>query len=572
MVLCLFILILSSVPPVSRDALTHHLAVPKLWLEKGLFTELPAIPFSYYPMNLDLLYMVPLYLGNDIVPKYIHFAFALLTALLIYRHVKRRLDRTYGLLGALFFLSIPIIVKLSTTIYVDLGLIFFSAGALFALIDWAENGFRFRSLLMAALACGLAMGSKYNGLIVFFLLSCLVPILYVRSKINARLIGKKNARQFRALGFSLVFAIGSLLVFSPWMIRNVYLTGNPVYPLYRNAFSSVTAAPKDRVTENESKGPFKNEKKMAANGGWTHFAVRKVVYGESLGKILLIPLRVFFEGVDDNPKHFDGRLNPFLLVLPLLFFWVGRKQHRNLRFEAKVLSFFAVAYLLFVFFKIDMRIRWIGPVIPPLVVLSIYSLAGIKRYGESRSTKWQIAFFKGLTRVFVLAMLVWNAQYVHALYRKIDPVPYISGKIDREDYIKRFRPEYELIRYINNQLPENSIVLCLFIGNRIYYFDRKINLNIGLLKRIVVESNSNEQVLCELEHAGITHILLRYDLTERWMNNNLENDKQELLHIFFKENAKQVDSFKGYGLFELKKCIDEDEGRSFYPFTDAVSK
>ena len=112
MVLCLFILILSSVPPVSRDALTHHLAVPKLWLEKGLFTELPAIPFSYYPMNLDLLYMVPLYLGNDIVPKYIHFAFALLTALLIYRHVKRRLDRTYGLLGALFFAFLVTTVKL----------------------------------------------------------------------------------------------------------------------------------------------------------------------------------------------------------------------------------------------------------------------------------------------------------------------------------------------------------------------------------------------------------------------------------------------------------------------------
>lgn len=123
------IFLMGSVPPVSRDALTHHLAVPKIWIEKGIFTELPGIPFSYYPMNLDLLYMVPLYWGNDIVPKYIHFSFALLTALLIYTHVKRRVDRVYGLLGALFFLSIPVIVKLSTAVYVDLGLIFFSASA-----------------------------------------------------------------------------------------------------------------------------------------------------------------------------------------------------------------------------------------------------------------------------------------------------------------------------------------------------------------------------------------------------------------------------------------------------------
>jgi len=117
--------VMATVPPVSRDALTHHLAVPKIWVEDGLFMELPSIPFSYYPMNLDLLYMLPLSWGNDIVPKYIHFAFALLTALLLYVHLKRRLGHVYGLLGALFFLSIPVIVKLSTTVYVDLGLIFF---------------------------------------------------------------------------------------------------------------------------------------------------------------------------------------------------------------------------------------------------------------------------------------------------------------------------------------------------------------------------------------------------------------------------------------------------------------
>ena len=73
--------LLGSVPPVDRDALTHHLFVPRLWLEHGGIHEIPEIPFSYYPMNLDLLYTVPLALGNDIVPKYIHYLFALLTAL-----------------------------------------------------------------------------------------------------------------------------------------------------------------------------------------------------------------------------------------------------------------------------------------------------------------------------------------------------------------------------------------------------------------------------------------------------------------------------------------------------------
>ena len=84
------ILVMAWVPPVSRDALTHHLAVPKLYVKHGGMYEIPSIAYSYYPGNLDILYLVPLLYGNDILPKLIHFAFALLTAWLIFAHLKRR--------------------------------------------------------------------------------------------------------------------------------------------------------------------------------------------------------------------------------------------------------------------------------------------------------------------------------------------------------------------------------------------------------------------------------------------------------------------------------------------------
>ena len=71
------IIILSCVPPVSKDALIHHLAVPKLYLKHGGVYEIPFMVFSYYPMNLDLIYMIPLYFGNDIAPKFVHFLFPL---------------------------------------------------------------------------------------------------------------------------------------------------------------------------------------------------------------------------------------------------------------------------------------------------------------------------------------------------------------------------------------------------------------------------------------------------------------------------------------------------------------
>ena len=101
------IFILGSVPPISRDALTHHLFVPKLWIQNGNISPIPEIAFSYYPMNLDLLYAIPLLWGNDIVPKYIHFSFALGTAFLIYNFLKESAGKVFALAGCIFFLSIP---------------------------------------------------------------------------------------------------------------------------------------------------------------------------------------------------------------------------------------------------------------------------------------------------------------------------------------------------------------------------------------------------------------------------------------------------------------------------------
>ena len=98
--LIIAIIILSCVPPVSKDALVHHLAVPKLYLKHGGIYEIPALIFSYYPMNLDLLYILPLYCGNDIIPKFIHFAFALITGGIIFGYLKKRIDPVYAMIDS----------------------------------------------------------------------------------------------------------------------------------------------------------------------------------------------------------------------------------------------------------------------------------------------------------------------------------------------------------------------------------------------------------------------------------------------------------------------------------------
>ena len=218
---------------------------------------------------------------------------------MIYRYLSRRINQTYALLGSMFFLSIPVIIRLSSTVYVDLGLVFFLFASQLCIYRWIESGFRIKYLVFSAVFCGLGLGTKYNGLIGLFLLSLFIPFVY------ARYHSSKASYTVRSIFYGAVFTLIALLVFSPWMIRNGIWTGNPVYPLYKSVFN---AAETETVEE-------MNETVIEKRTQMSHIEIRRQIYGESWWEIALIPIRVFFGGRDDSPAHFDGRTNPFFIAV-----------------------------------------------------------------------------------------------------------------------------------------------------------------------------------------------------------------------------------------------------------------
>ncbi len=179
---------MASVPPVSRDALTHHLALPKLYLERGGFVELPNIPFSYYPMNLDLLYYARPRDRKRHSAEIHSFSFRPAHRGLIYRYLSRRIDPLLGLTGALLWMSLPIVARLSTEVYIDLGLGFFSMAAVYSLIRWSECSKNARHLIWAGVWTGLALGTKYNALLMLAVLGGYHPF-YLPSAKSHTVIG-----------------------------------------------------------------------------------------------------------------------------------------------------------------------------------------------------------------------------------------------------------------------------------------------------------------------------------------------------------------------------------------------
>jgi len=498
--------------------------------------EIPFMPFSYYPMNLDLLYLIPLYFGNDIIPKFIHFSFALLTAWLIFRYLKKRTDRTYALFGALFFLSIPLIVKLSITAYIDLGMIFFSTAALVFLMEWADSGFKIKFLVIAAVFCGLGLGTKYNGLITLLLLTLIVPLLYVRTGVGRKAGILKPAAQ----GF--IFLVISLLVFSPWMVRNYHWTRNPIYPLYNHWFNARAEAIPQGTPEEEEK-----------RGGRSIFAYREVIYGERGWQIGLLPLRIFFQGKDGDPQYFDGRLNPLLLLLPFLAFFRSKQDSLSVRREKKILLAFSLLFFAFAFFSADLRMRYIAPIIPPLTILSVFGLKNlfgrIQTFGAKAVRLGMITLGLGLT-----FFMSFNLQYLLTQFSLVDPFSYIGGKTTRYNYIAKFNPEYGAVRYINEHLPEDAKVSLIFLGNRGYYLDRTYLYGEEILSRLIKGASAPGCIMRGLKAERITHLLIHDRIFSKWLDYNFTGEEKEVLLNFFNSHTESVFHGNGFSLFSIKEA------------------
>ena len=338
--------ILGLVPPTARDELTHHLSIPRLYARAGRIIEIPMAPYSYYPMLLDMLYTPWVVWGLDSVPKLVHGLFGYLTALLLYAYLARRMNAVYGLIGFFFFISIPSVLRLSHWAYVDLGITFYTTAALLCLLRWREEKDNHSWLALTALSAGFAVATKPNGLVGLLLLALL--FMWQLAKEPKRGIGK--------IGFELaLFGIVSALPFLPWLVKNWYQTGNPFFPLLAGFF-----------TPRESGG----------GAGGVHvslgiFAKRELLYGETWWEIAALPLRIFFAGRDDAAQYFDGVLSPLLI---LLLPWVFKGKWRE---EKDFLVFFAALFFLYALFLVDMRIRYILLIVPPLVALLVYAVFNI---------------------------------------------------------------------------------------------------------------------------------------------------------------------------------------------------
>ena len=528
----LFILleiILALTPPIARDVLIHHLAIPKLWLIHGGFYEIPWAGFSYYPMNLSLLYLVPLYFGNDIIPNFIHLSFGVGTAVLLYVYLNKKSGQLAGLLGALIFISLPTILRTATTAYVDVGLVFCTTLSVLAYVYWRDAEYKSHGwLFVSAIAMGLALGTKYSALPAWFFLTLAVVFIYA----------KETGRQWPALQFGLIFFLVSLVVFSPWLIKNAILTGNPLYPLFKSVFGDSGISVEGAYLA------------LSGDSGGSMFKMREILYGDNFLETLLIPFRFFLQGQDHAPRYFDGVLNPVLIfIAPFAFI------NKKMKTEKLLFLSFAVFFILLAFFMDQHRIRYILPAVPFVIILTVIGFVNLFNWILERQKLLQTFYLVALA--FVLTgMIGFNVIYAKNYFAKIAPVNYILKKESRDQFIARHDGSYPAVRYINKHTPEHSRIRLILLAGRGYHLDRRYDddasFGMNVIRNFMSLSSDGAAFQKYLRSLNCTHFLMRYDLFTQFLVDNYSSEEINKLSVQLAKNVTMIYQDGYYAVLQLK--------------------
>ncbi len=476
----LTLLPLGLTPPINWDSLVHHLVSPDRYLQAHRFT----VEFDNYllfsPAFTEMLFTAGMGLKGDVVPRLVHFGYLLLTLGALGAFAARYWERRLGLLAVALFLSFPTAVQISPWAYVDVTLAFYNFAALYALLNWLSqeelgtDGKQVGSaawgwLVVAGLFCGASASVKYNGVMTPFILGIVLIWALFRRRLSAR----------HFLSGLLVVAGLTLAVAAPCYVKNLVVTGNPIYPM--------------------------------AWGGreWNEIADRWLEPAgpeTSLLELAILPWRLTVLG-QQGTVAYDATFSPlFLTLLPLLL--LVRRQAAGL---GELMLAAAVGYLLWIASGLIatrglfLNGRWLVPLFVPLSLLCAYALEGLRAWDRKTfSLRRVLMMLTGLVLVFA-----WLSQML--LTTGLNPWLYLAGYQSRDDYRDQYIPQRfnQAITYLNESLTDQDRVLFIWeprsYGCRVPH---EADVLFDNFAQSLARYGSPEEVAAGLRSEGYSHLLV----------------------------------------------------------------
>ena len=381
------------------------------------------------------------------------------------------------------FATLPSMFELSHLAYADLYVALYALAAVYTFLAWFDRG-EAPWLFLCALFTGLAASCKYSALLLPFL-GVLGVLLRHRHDEEPKGAVRDLAR----------YVLPVMLFSAPYYLKSWLLTGNPFYPFLYSVFGGKGLDPDLSRLYN---GLYHY---MGMGRGWLDF--------------LLLPWNMSVHA-EMNSTRFDGITGPlFLIMLPFLA--AVRKPGPHLK---AIMVYCAANFLFWAVSSQD--IRYLSPVLPFLALLS-----GVILTRYRRNTGITV-----LLGIGVAGCLTFNAAHIARDFRKISPGGVLTGREDRDAFLQRNLPVYDMYRFINTNLPDNARVFLVFMRNYTFLCDRSCYADTMFedytLKQILSTSVSPDAVYERLKGMGFTHLM--YDA--RFVTDEKSTLSPEQLELF----------------------------------------
>ncbi len=472
------------------DSISHQLAMSKIWLLEGRITDIFFMHHSHVPANVNMLYIWGLALGGQAGAKVFGIAFAGYALLALGGLASYRYGKWGGYVSALAFISAPVVLWELGTAYVDVAHgLYVGCSIIFASLWTCEKQKKF--LVLSALFMGLGLSTKYTAFQVLF---AIVISLIIVESVREFLIKKHFESEpppcvSKTIKASLLIAIISLVISSPWYIRNIVTTGNPVYPFFYEVFGS-------KNWNQAAADAYRAEQKRFGIGQ-TETGKNPFAFPGSITALNLHPDKHINSGA---PWGAAGVV--FLLAIAL---WCISGRITGL--ETSIVTIMLFTFLTWFFLTQQSRY------ITGLLFAGCFLAGGLINFPLQ---KWLISpavVLQCAWSVFLFGIVSDMPEALkHVIRNEADEV-YLSQKVRIGNQIISKFPFWEATKYINENLKQQDTNVALYDEVRGFYLN--VNYywaNPGHHTAIPHEQiSTTDEWIAALKSLGTTHVFLNLD-------------------------------------------------------------
>ena len=495
-------LIASLAPPIAKDTLLYHFAVPKAFIAQGSSAFIEGNIASYLALGTEMHVVWAMLLGGLLGDRTgeaaagatIWLFFPLLLAAIVGWAREIGISRNWSLITALVVISVPTAFHVASSGYVDLSLALYVTLAAYFLTRWWKDP-SWGSALPIAVFLGAALAIKLTTVFVMAAFA-LIVLLKARAVKNAEQGAETAGNKLVLNGFAALLL--AVILASPWFIRTWVETGSPVFPFYMS------------ILEGKAKGWDVERSNLfqAMNAQYGGADVNKLNY-------LTAPVRVSVNAQPEQPANYDGVLGPaFLIALPLLIWALWKLE---MPIEAKIAAGIAVIMYLFWLFS-SQQLRYLLPVVPMLAIAiasSVEAIGGLVR----RAAQFALIAACGAG---IVTSVAWFAQRA--------PVRVVLGGETRDEYLTRNLDYYSYYRWLNAETPPDSKVWLINMRRDTYNLDRPFFSDYlfedWTLRQLIWESRSTPELKAKIASMGVDHILTRHDFLFDYKRSSLVDDRR----------------------------------------------